>query len=219
VTGAAYTGPLGLAAGVVLACAVAMLWRRDLRAVVSVLALQGIALGVTAAVLAAHFRDAGLGVTAALVLAAKGILIPVLLRQVVRRDPGSREAAPLVNVPASLIAAAVLIVVAYLASGKVTALAPGTAARLAPLGVATVLIGFLMLATRRKAVSAITGLLLVDNGVALVTFLLTAGVPLLVELGASLDVLLVAVVLRVIATAMRARLGPFDLDQLRELHD
>ncbi len=218
-TGAAYTGPLGLAAGVVLACAVATLWRRDLRAVVSVLALQGIALGVTAAVLAAHFRDAGLGVTAGLVLAAKGILIPVLLRQVVRRDPGSREAAPLVNVPASLIAAAVLIVVAYLASGKVTALAPGTAARLAPLGVATVLIGFLMLATRRKAVSAITGLLLVDNGVALVTFLLTAGVPLLVELGASLDVLLVVVVLRVLATTMRARLGPFDLDQLRELHD
>jgi hydrogenase-4 component E len=219
VTGAAYTGPLGLAAGVVLACAVAMLWRRDLRAVVSVLALQGIALGVTAAVLAVNFRDPGLGVTAVVVLAAKGILIPVLLRQVVRRDPGSREAAPLVNVPASLIAAAVLIVVAYLASGKITALAPGTDARLAPLGVATVLIGFLMLATRRKAVSAITGLLLVDNGVALVTFLLTAGVPLLVELGASLDVLLVAVVLRVLATTMRARLGPFDLDQLRELHD
>lgn len=218
-TGAAYTGPLGLAAGVVLACAVATLWRRDLRAVVSVLAVQGIALGVTAAVLAVNFRDPGLGVTAAVVLAAKGVLIPVLLRQVVRRDPGSREAAPLVNVPASLIAAAVLIVVAYLASGKITALAPGTDARLAPLGVATVLIGFLMLATRRKAVSAITGLLLADNGVALVTFLLTAGVPLLVELGASLDVLLVAVVLRVLATTMRARLGPFDLDQLRELHD
>ena len=52
---------------------------------------------------------------------------PVLLRQVVRRDPGSREAAPLVNVPASLIAAAVLIVVAYLASGKVTALEIGRA--------------------------------------------------------------------------------------------
>ena len=147
------------------------------------------------------------------------MVIPALLRRVVRRDPGSRETAPLVNVPASLLAAAALIVVAYLASGKITALAPGGAARLAPLGVATVLIGFLVLVTRRKAVSAITGLLLVDNGVALVTFLLTAGVPLLVELGASLDVLLVVVVLRVLATTMRARLGPFDLDQLRELHD
>jgi hydrogenase-4 component E len=220
VTGTGYLGPLGLAAGAVLACAVVTLWRRDLRAVVAVLAVQGTALGVTAGVLAAHSRDdIGLGVTAALVIAAKGLIIPALLRRVVRQDPGSRETAPLVNVPASLLSAAALIVVAYLASGKIAALAPGGPARLAPVGVATVLIGFLVLATRRKAASAITGLLLVDNGVALVAFLLTAGVPLLVELGASLDVLLVVVVLRVLATTMRARLGPFDLDQLRELHD
>ena len=218
-TGSAYLGPLGLAAGAVLACAVVTLWRRDLRAVVSVLAVQGIALGVTAAVLAAGSHDIGLGVTAAVVLTAKGLIIPALLRRLVRRDPGSRETAPLVNVPASLIAAAVLIVLSYLASGKVTALAPGTAARLAPIGVATVLIGFFMLATRRKAVSQIVGLLLIDNGTALTTFLLTAGVPLLVEFGASLDVLLVVVVLRVLATTMRARFGPIDLDQLRELHD
>ena len=218
-TGSAYLGPLGLAAGAVLACAVVTLWRRDLRAVVSVLAVQGIALGVTAAVLAAGSHDIGLGVTAAVVLTAKGFIIPALLRRLVRRDPGSRETAPLVNVPASLIAAAVLIVLSYLASGKVTALAPGTAARLAPIGVATVLIGFFMLATRRKAVSQIVGLLLIDNGTALTTFLLTAGVPLLVEFGASLDVLLVVVVLRVLATTMRARFGPIDLDQLRELHD
>ena len=218
-TGSAYLGPLGLAAGAVLACAVVTLWRRDLRAVVSVLAVQGIALGVTAAVLAAGTHDIGLGVTAAVVLTAKGLIIPALLRRLVRRDPGSRETAPLVNVPASLIAAAVLIVLSYLASGKVTALAPGTAARLAPIGVATVLIGFFMLATRRKAVSQIVGLLLIDNGTALTTFLLTAGVPLLVEFGASLDVLLVVVVLRVLATTMRARFGPIDLDQLRELHD
>ena len=81
------------------------------------------------------------------------------------------------------------------------------------------IIGFFLLATRRKAVSQIVGLLLLDNGVTLATFLLTAGVPLLVEFGASLDVLLIVVVLRVLATTMRSRFGPFDLDQLRELHD
>ena len=81
------------------------------------------------------------------------------------------------------------------------------------------LIGFFALATRRKAVSQIVGILLVDNGIALVAFLATAGVPLIVELGASLDVLLVVVVLRVMATQMRLRLGSLDLDQLAELHD
>ncbi len=81
------------------------------------------------------------------------------------------------------------------------------------------LVGFFALVTRRKAVSQIVGILLVDNGIALVAFLATAGVPLIVELGASLDVLLVVVVLQVLTTQMRARLGSLDLDQLTELHD
>lgn len=67
--------------------------------------------------------------------------------------------------------------------------------------------------------SQIVGLLLVDNGIALVTFLLTAGVPLVVELGASLDVLLVVVVLQVLVVNIRHHLGDSELDQLRELHD
>ncbi|HUZ21552.1 MAG TPA: hypothetical protein VMU75_13355 [Acidimicrobiales bacterium] len=218
-TGPAYVEVLDLAAGAVLVCAVLTLWRRDLRAIVSLLALQAVALSTVAGVLASHDHDAALGVTAGVVLLAKGLVIPWLLRRVVRHDPRSREATPLVNVPASLVAAALLVVVAYLASAKVTALLPSTASRLAPIGVATLLVGFFLLATRRKAVSQIVGLLLVDNGVALVGFLLTAGVPLVVELGASLDVLLVVVVLRVLATTMHTRFGAVDLDQLRELHD
>jgi hydrogenase-4 component E len=208
-----------LTSGVVLACAVVTLWRRDLRALVAILALQGVALAALAAVLAVRGGDVGLGVVAGVVLLAKGLVIPSLLARVVRRDPGSRETAPLVNVPASLVAAAGLVIVAYLSAGRLTSVFPSPATRLAPLGLATVLVGFFVLVTRRQAVSQIVGLLLIDNGVALVAFLLTAGVPLLVELGASLDVLLVVVVLQVLATSMRARFGHVDLDQLRELHD
>ncbi len=72
---------------------------------------------------------------------------------------------------------------------------------------------------RRKAASQIVGLLLVDNGIALVAFLATAGVPLLVELGASLDVLLVVVVLRVLAVQLWSKFAVLDLDQLQGLHD
>lgn len=210
---------LELAAGVVLACAVVTLWRRDLRALVAVLAVQGVALSAVAAVLAVRTSDAGLGVVAGVVLVAKGVVIPNLLIRVVRRNPGSRETTPLVNVPASLVGAAVLVILAYLSAGRITSLFPSPETDLAPLGLATVLIGFFVLVTRRKAVSQIIGLLLVDNGIALIAFLLTAGVPLLVELGTSLDVLLVVVVLQVLATSMRARFGQLDLDQLRQLHD
>ncbi len=210
---------LQLTAGLVLACSVVTLWRRDLRALVAVLALQGGALGTLAALLAVQHGDLGLGIVAGVVFVAKGFVIPSLLARVVRRDPGSRETAPLVNVPASLVGAGALVIVSYLSAGRLTSLFPSPATRLAPLGLATVLVGFFLLVSRRKAVSQIVGLLLVDNGIALVAFLLTAGVPLLVELGASLDVLLIVVVLQVLATSMRSRFGHVDLDQLRELHD
>ena len=218
-SGSGYIQMLDLVAGAVLVCAILTLWRSDLRAIVSILSLQGLALGVAAGVLAHHLHDGALAVTAVIVFVVKGFVIPVLIRQVVRRDPGSRETSLLINVPASLAGAAALVVIAYLASGKVVALFPNPATRLAPIGIATVLVGFLVLVTRQKTVSQIVGLLLIDNGVALVAFLLTAGVPLVVELGASLDVLLVVAVLRVLATVMRTYFGAFDLDQMQELHD
>ena len=216
---ATYVAALEFAGGAVLVFAVMTLWRRDVKANVMMLRLQGVSLAVVAGVLAAHQHDVGLGITAVLVLSVKGFVAPELLRRVVRRDPRSRETAPLVNVPASLVTAAALIVISFVVSAKVIALAPSPATRLVPIGMATILVGYFMLVTRRRAVSQIIGLLLVDNGIALVTFLLTAGVPLIVELGASLDVLLVVVVLQVLLANMRQRLGTIDLDQLRELHD
>lgn len=216
---APYVDVLGLSAGTVLACGVVTLWRRDLRAIVVVLAVQGMALGILAATLAVRTHSLGLGVVAAVEVVSKGAVVPMLLGRVVRRDPGTRESAPLVNVPASLVAVVVLVVVAYLSAGPLTSLTPNATTRLAPIGLATVLVGFFALVTRRKSVSQIVGLMVVDNGISLVAFLLTAGVPLLVELGASLDILLVVVVLQLLATTMQARFGHVDLDQLRKLHD
>lgn len=214
-----YVGALELSAGAVLVCAVMTLWRRQVRSIVTMLRLQGVALAVVAGVLAWHEHDLALAFTALLVLAVKGVLVPWLLRRVLLHDPQRRETAPLINVPASLVAAAALIVVSYVVSSKLTALAPSVATRLAPIGVATVLVGYFMLVTRRRAVSQIVGLLLVDNGIALMTFLLTAGVPLIVELGSALDVLLVVVVLQVLVVNASVRHGSFELDEMSELHD
>lgn len=214
-----FVGALELSAGAVLVCAVMTLWRRQVRAIITMLRFQGVALATVAGVLAWHEHDFALAITAALVLGVKGVLVPWLLHRVIRLDPKSRETSPLINVPSSLVAAALLIVVSYVVSTKLTALAPSPATRLVPVGVATVLVGYFMLVTRRRSVSQIVGLLLVDNGVALATFLLTAGVPLIVELGATLDVLLVVVVLQVLVVNAGDRHGSFDLDELRELHD
>ena len=60
---------------------------------------------------------------------------------------------------------------------------------------------------------------MLDNGIATVAFLTAGGVPLVVELGVSLDVLLVVLILQVLTARMQAAFGGTDLDDLTELRD
>ena len=215
-----FTSTLTLAVGAVLVCAVTVLWLSSVRSVVRVVAAQGIALGLVALILGVHLGDVGLIATALVVLVLKGVAIPVFLAKA-GGDGGAlnRERSPLVNVPASLVASAALIVLAFAAARGVAAFVGTTAGALVPVGVATLLLGFFVLVTRRRPIFQMVGLLLIDNGIALVAFLCTAGVPFLIELGVSLDVLLGVVVLMVLAQRLRSELGDFDLDELQELHD
>ena len=63
------------------------------------------------------------------------------------------------------------------------------------------------------------GFLLLDNGIAATAFLATSGVPVVVELGGSLDLLLLVLVLQVLAARMRVTFGRTDMDELSELRD
>jgi len=214
-----YAQLLDLGAGLVLVCAYLVVWRRGLVAIVRALAVQGFALAAVAVVLGVHTHSVEPVVVAALIIALKGIAVPRVLLRVVRSGNDARETDPLVNIPTSLVAAAGLTLLAYAVTSGVVAVSPTPATRAIPTGLAVVLIGFFVLASRRKAVTQVVGFLLVDNGIALVAFLATAGLPLVVELGAALDVLLVVLVLQVLAARMRTKFGDIDLDQLRELHD
>jgi hydrogenase-4 component E len=211
---------LGLAAGAVLVAAVLVLWRRELSAVIRLFTFQGAALAVLVAVLATQQRSLELAVLAGGVLLLRAGLLPLLLRRALAAaGPERRETRPLVNVAASLLAAAVLTLLALAVSQPLVRLAPSPATAAIPVGVAVVLIGFFVLVTRRRALSQLIGFLLMDNGITAVGFLTTAGVGLIVELGLSLDVLLALLVLQVLTGRMRAAFGNTDLDELRELHD
>jgi hydrogenase-4 component E len=216
----AFVQLLDLACGALLLTAVLILWRRELTVLIRVFAVQGLALAVLVAVLAAHERSAELAAVAAGIAVLRAGVLPHLLRRALAGNGEvRRETRPLVNVASSLLAAAVLTMLAYAVSQPLIALAPSPATQAIPVGLTVVLVGFFVLVTRRRALSQLVGFLLMDNGITAVGFLTTAGAGLAVELGVSLDVLLVVLVLQILTTRMRETFGDADLDELRELRD
>jgi hydrogenase-4 component E len=211
---------LDLACGALLLTAVLVLWRRELAVIIRVFALQGVALAAMVAALAAHEGSGELWAVAAGVLVLRAGVLPYLVRRALASaGEARRETRPVVNVAASLLAAAVLTLLAYAASRPLVELAPSAVTAAIPVGVTVVLIGFFVLVTRRRALSQLIGFLLMDNGITAIGFLTTSGVGLIVELGVSLDVLLAVLVLQILTTRMRDTFGDTDLDELRELHD
>ncbi|GAA4156128.1 hypothetical protein [Actinomadura keratinilytica] len=217
-----YVRLLDLACGAFLLAAVLVLWRRDLAAIVRLFAIQGAALAALVAVLGVHEGLDGHGAELLALAAGLAVLRAVVLPRLLRRaivGGDVRETEPLVNVAASLVVAAGLALLSYAVTRPVVALEPSPAVRAVPVALTVVLIGFFVLVTRRRALSQVVGFLLVDNGITAVAFLTTSGVPLIVELGVSLDVLLAVLVLQVLTARMRAAFGGTDLDDLRELRD
>jgi hydrogenase-4 component E len=210
---------LNLACGIFLLTAIAVLWRRELAALITLITVQGAALAGIAVLLAERQRSIEAAAVAAGVGVLKVIIVPLMLRRVLARVPAARETRPLVNVSTSLLAAAGLTLLGYAAARPLVAAAPAASAHATPVGIAVLLIGFFLAATRQRAISQIIGVLLVDNGVAAVTFLATGGVPLIVELGVSADLVLAVLVLQLLTTRLHAAFGRADLDDLRELHD
>jgi hydrogenase-4 component E len=156
---------------------------------------------------------------AALVLALKGFVLPWVLDRSRIRTRAVRDETPLMNTTASLLAVSLLTMLAYLVSQPLRVLVPGPTTAAVPVGISLVLYGFLLLTTRRHAISQLVGFLVLDNGIAAVAFLTSGGVPFVVELGASLDVLLVVLILRVLTSRMTVKFGGADLDELTELRD
>ncbi len=210
---------LDLAMGLGLVCGYVALWRRRLVSIIKALAVQGAAVATVAMLLGIHEGHVQAILAGVLVLVLKAIVIPRVLVGVVGRTVEYREIEPLVNIPTLLLGGALTTAIAYLAGRHLTTLEPSPATRAIPVGLAVMLLGFLLLVFRRKAVTQVVGFLMLENGVALVAFLTTAGLPLIVELGAALDLLLAVLVLQVLTGRMVRQFGATDLNQLVELRD
>jgi hydrogenase-4 component E len=215
-----FVSSVDFAAGGLLLAAVLIVWRRDLPAIIKLLAWQGVALAAIPIVRGIHEGSSELIGIGGAILVLRALVLPWLLARAVAAERDEhREATPLVNTTSSLLISAVLTVIAFAVTRPVANLEPGPTTAAVPAAIAVVLIALFVMVTRRHAISQAAGFLMLDNGIAATAFLLTAGVPLIVELGASLDVLFAVIVIGVLTGRLRRAFGGADLDRLQELRD
>ncbi len=215
-TDALFAQLIGTCSAAMLLSAVLLVWRRAQAAALPLISLQGLALAGLVAVLGLKQHSPELLGVAVLVLAFKAVVLPLVL---VRSSRGERGGAPLINTATSLIAMAASTAIAYAVSAPMASLGTGPTIQAIPVGIALVLYGFLLLVTGRHAIVQLVGFLVIDNGTSTVAFLSSGGVPIIVELGVVLDVLLVILILYVLTGRIRSEFGATDLDDLTELRD
>jgi hydrogenase-4 component E len=178
--------------------------------------LSAAVVGVGVATGSVHLVLGGL-----LTLASRGIAVPLILGRILRASPVRVERNPYLGPRTSLVVAIAIVFAATLAvDSAALGGSPGgsiNAARALPASVAEVLTGLLIAMTRRKGLSIVVGLLIFENGLALTAFSLTYGMPFVVELGATFDLLLVLVAVGVYARRMLTVFGSLSTDRLRNL--
>lgn len=205
-----------LAAGM-LVTAYLMVGQKALFTVIRLYSLQSILLGGVAIVMGFADHRSHLFASAALTIVLKGVVIPWFLMRVIDRIGIHREIQPLVNVPSSLLICLGLTVVGYRVSTGLEEGAQGVTHHVIGVSLSMLLMGLFLMVTRRKAVTQILALLTVENAVFLVALGATTGMPLIVELGISFDVIMAVLVLAILVNRIVDRFESMDVSRLSKL--
>jgi hydrogenase-4 component E len=200
-----------------LLVALILLWRRSVHAYISAFACQSAAIAGVAALVAWFSGDRALYFVAALLVALKVVAIPRVLRRMERRFGGERETRPYVNAAASVLVGAALVMMAYLVARPLVAMSDLPTRQAMPLALALVFVGLFIVVSRKKALTQIIGFLMLENGIALLAILGTYGIPLIVELGVFLDLLMGFLVMQVFVYRIHETFESIDVEQLNRL--
>ena len=194
-----------------------VLWRRSMQAYISAFAWQSGVLAVVAAIVGYFGRDPALYVVAVILFGVKVLALPALLRNMERRFGGERELKPYVNAATSVLVAALLVIVAYSVTRPLVAASELPTRGGMPLAMGIVFISLFVVVSRKKALSQIVGFLMLENGIALLAILGSYGVPLIVELGVTLDALMGFLVMQVFVYHIHRTFESIDVEQLNRL--
>jgi hydrogenase-4 component E len=210
---------IDLCAAALLLVAFAMLSQRRILSLIDLFATQGAILAASTAFVAWTTGQDHLWYSAGITLALKVLLLPWILHRLIRRLNVKWDVETLINIPTTMLVGIVLVILAFNLALPITMLA-GTVTR-ATLGIALacVLLSFLMMITRSKAVPQVIGFLSMENGLFFAATGAVYGMPMVIEFGVALDVLVGALILGIFIFEIRERFDTVDTRHLERLKE
>ncbi len=188
-----------------------------LGACIRVVALQGALLALLP--LATHGVTGHSLILAGGTLALKGILIPWLLLRAIREVRIRREVEPLVGYVPTLILGALTTAGSFIFADFLPLLEQHNTGLHVPTALATMLAGFILLITRRKAITQVLGYLMLENGIFIFGVLLSESMPLLVEAGVLLDLLVAVFVMGIVLNRINREFSTINTERLSALKE
>jgi hydrogenase-4 membrane subunit HyfE len=180
-------------------------------------AAQAVFLGIAGVVLGAATGNADLWVIAGITIVVKAILLPWLLLRVVRRVQIPREIEPVIPTSVTLVVGAAIVVLAFHLDASLGPVRQTVTGNALPVGVTLILVGVLVMASRRKALVQMVGLFASENGIFFTAMAISQGMPLIIEIGVILDVVLGALVMGILVLRVRSSVDAdiADLESLK----
>jgi len=210
---------INLLAAILLLLAFAMLTQRRVLSLVNLFAAQGFALALSTGMVAYVTHQPHLYGSATLTMALKVVLLPWLLHRLIRKLDVKWDVEGLINVPTTMLIGIVLVVFAFNLASPISQLASTVTRATLGIAIASVMLSFLMMITRRKAIPQVIGFLAMENGLFFAATSATYGMPMVVELGIALDILVAMLVLGVFFFQIREQFDSLDLKHLERLRE
>ena len=185
-------------------------------------ALQGVALSLLPLALWGGALDRHLVPVVLMSLGAvavKAVVIPILLSRAIREANVRREVEPFISLHFSVLVAAMLVGFSFWLATVLVLPRPAPSTLLVPVAFATLLVGFLVLVSRRQAVTQVVGYLMLENGVFIFGQTLVDEIPFAVELGILLDLLVGVFVMGIAIYHISREFDHIDTEQLSGLRD
>ena len=192
--------------------------RMRLRSMLAMFAWQSFLLACFAAFAAYTLDESHLLITAAITLVLKAILIPLFLLRTAERSGAVQRLNSFTRPATSLLFGVLLIVGAFVLTQRLVPVSDANYPIVA-VAVSMMLLGLLVLVTRKGMYGQIVGFLLMENGIFTFGLTLTGGMPLLVEIGIFFDVAIGAVLMAALSYRVQKELADVVTDRLSELVD